>query len=1266
MIELDLSKVRVGGKPLKQPKNQIELDLSKVRLSTQKVNFSEKDIISSADLNKDKHVDILDAIKAKQMTNASPTDAVRQVNTENSKHIKNYLISPKYSYDSAIRTGIEMSKKDKLTAKESSKIVNILKTAIEDKTLSEDEKKYYNSYLGQFSNIVKSKKEINYWNERNDSANEADDRNILEKTFDFLGRDIPFSDQYKSEIEQATKNYENSTKGLYYSSLPNGEYKKPDDALKKGWLNLFQENFPEYKYIYINSVHSGKNTLPGVNITMSGEMKLNTSEPTIEIFEQMDDREIGIYNYLYSNEGTEAADKFLNYITDSLVARQRGENLEWWSGFADEYPVTAALGSILLTPVVAAEQVKVACNYLINGELERNYVADVAGIMRSSLPEKVDLEIADFDVFDFVYNTTMSAADTIITLPLGAGAPILLGLNASANTMNDIIDRGGTDSQAFWGGVAAGTFEGFFEKFSIGELNAMKDSVGSGFKVYAGNLTKSILVNGSEETATEIANILYDYAVNGGISQYAMLIEDYTQKNPKATEKEAREYAAKQLGFQILEAGASGALMGFGFGAAGSVFSHKNAKSIGKVVAANGMENQVLDLALKTDINSNAHKLADRILKSGKMRPAQIGSVVAETMQELTNRKQNIVSDAIYKRAVALGLSESKAQNFTKQFVKLLSGEKLSDTVKKRLKSEPIVKQILAEIQAPEGNAWVAEMNEKLNEIDSITTKIKDATKISKKPTLQSGAEVGAEGVQFEGVPELTEAEQQILNTPDNELTPEQRAVKQNILERQQKNIAQSGDAAIENVIDISTNNELSKLLGNLQRTEKYKKIKEYILGILGGRKIDLSDGKTAIVDGRDAQHMASNAGSKKIAQISQITEIIKKSKLVAEEDSTKEKKFDYFYYYEILVKDGKETYPVYLNVGRARNDGTYHIYDITQKLRDTAHRVNDVWRPVGNAMENGISNNMVAQKPPIVNNNISETEENNSENSNLQLGAKGTIFTEPTEIEKSEAQSHIENVARMLDKNLKVVFLDKDSAQLKGKRGKFLRSTNTLFISKDATVIEAYVEVFKHEFVHRLETRRWYQSFKNYLFNKSSAFEQYARTQLKLIHEGEEFKGTREEAIKALTEYYYKEYTTDENISQYIKDSFTMEDAEREVVADFAADVLFKGEKYRKDIAFALAEEEVLPTGDIDSSIDALEELANTDRNLFKKVWDAIKDLINAIMGRPQTQSLTADLEYIENRLKQVYDSADTKKPLNQQQGSSIRYLKMYIFINI
>ena len=57
------------------------------------------------------------------------------------------------------------------------------------------------------------------------------------------------------------------------------------------------------------------------------------------------------------------------------------------------------------------------------------------------------------------------------------------------------------------------------------------------------------------------------------------------------------------------------------------------------------------------------------------------------------------------------------------------------------------------------------------------------------------------------------------------------------------------------------------------------------------------------------------------------------------------------------------EVFPVYLNVGRAKNDGTYHIYDVTQKIRDTANRINGFERPKPNegyAQENDVSTHSI------------------------------------------------------------------------------------------------------------------------------------------------------------------------------------------------------------------------------------------------------------------------------------------------------------------
>lgn len=161
--------------------------------------------------------------------------------------------------------------------------------------------------------------------------------------------------------------------------------------------------------------------------------------------------------------------------------------------------------------------------------------------------------------------------------------------------------------------------------------------------------------------------------------------------------------------------------------------------------------------------------------------------------------------------------------------------------------------------------------------------------------------------------------------------------------------------------IDLSGNNELSQRIGDKRGSAKYKEIQNYILEVLAEQPITLSDGTEAIVDRSDAQHLARGAGSKKTTQISEIKKIVETAVLVAEEESTKERKFDYFNYYEAYVKFGEDIYPIYLNVGHARNDGTYHIYDITQKIRDTAHRLNGVGRPVGNAMETISLNNSIS-----------------------------------------------------------------------------------------------------------------------------------------------------------------------------------------------------------------------------------------------------------------------------------------------------------------
>jgi len=153
------------------------------------------------------------------------------------------------------------------------------------------------------------------------------------------------------------------------------------------------------------------------------------------------------------------------------------------------------------------------------------------------------------------------------------------------------------------------------------------------------------------------------------------------------------------------------------------------------------------------------------------------------------------------------------------------------------------------------------------------------------------------------------------------------------------------------------------------------------------------------------------------------------------------------------------------------------------------------------------------------------------------------SIFTDPdvkdiareqTPQEKIEALTgnsktiryrHVEDIAKKLDSGIKIVW--DDGTVLGDKKGKWNSVTKTLTLNKNATLPSLYIEVFKHEFTHRLESKGTYASFKNYLIKKSSVFEQYVRSRLKLIN-GETFEGSREEAIEALTKHYRDRFLND------------------------------------------------------------------------------------------------------------------------------------------
>ncbi len=367
---------------------------------------------------------------------------------------------------------------------------------------------------------------------------------------------------------------------------------------------------------------------------------------TINVFLSDDERRI--YNYLYTTKGMREAEEWKRSFLSVLEDRRMTGTLTTLTDFTQKNAATATIASVASVPaslLSAVEYVGDALKYIVTGDMDTNSLSQVANTIRGAVTEKYDWEIEalnDWDAFDFLYNTGMSMADSVATLPIGGwGSAAILGMSAAASATNAALERGLDDRHAFWGGVAAGAFEMIFEKVSIGQFESMKDGITKGLKDAVKNLAKSMVVNMTEETATEIANILYDNLANGELSAYETSIRAKMAQG--VSKEDAVRQASLELGQRVTEAAASGALMGIGMGAGGSAVSYDKTNKIGSTIKANNAANAVIDLGKTMDQSSRSYVLAMELDGKETVTDAQLGELFL-TIAEESQGKWNVDS----------------------------------------------------------------------------------------------------------------------------------------------------------------------------------------------------------------------------------------------------------------------------------------------------------------------------------------------------------------------------------------------------------------------------------------------------------------------------------------------------------------------------------------------------------------------------------------------------------------------------------------------
>ena len=431
----------------------------------------------------------------------------------------------------------------------------------------------------------------------------------------------------------------------------------------------------------------------------------------------MTDREKEIYNYYFGIGDYEQADAYLDSLSDDLQERMNGRQLEAMGELAQELPVTTSAMSVFFNMASATESLRGLFDYVASGgeTMNRSHAADMANVIRGTVADQVDWEIGNFDAFDFLYNTGMSGVDSLAASAVfGKAGGVLLGLSAAAQGVNDALDRGMSNDQAFWNGIASGVFEGLFETISIGQLKALKEVPADTIKDLAKNIGKSMLVNASEEALTEIANITYDSFLNADFSAYETSVRQYMDAG--MTEEEARAKARGELILQVVESAASGAVMGAGFGVIGSAAGTANTNAIMKD-AYGGAASDLVTEALEIDPDNAYAKKVQQWLDSGKSATGnQIRRLVYQNETAMKAQDVATIQSAAAERLTALGES-GDVTAIAKALAKQAAGENLTRSEKQLIEGSKYGQRVANELNADNirsgqySSAWAENLN---------------------------------------------------------------------------------------------------------------------------------------------------------------------------------------------------------------------------------------------------------------------------------------------------------------------------------------------------------------------------------------------------------------------------------------------------------------------------------------------------------------------------------------------------------------------------
>lgn len=297
-------------------------------------------------------------------------------------------------------------------------------------------------------------------------------------------------------------------------------------------------------------------------------------------WDQLRDKEIDIYYYLLENSGKDAADKYLDEMTQELNRRATVKRTEAISEADGLEKVMLNIASVPFSAFggilsFAENALNTLSGNEINPYSQAYYFSNTVQAVRGSTAQDIDEWTGGANLLGIslgdAYQAGMSALDSALgAKSMGRGYTYAMGAGAASSEAKRLYEQGASNAQIAAGSLLAGTAEAFFEHFSLEHYFTKF------IEAPPASRTKAILqvlaqggIEASEEVATEIANTISNAVVMGSESEWHDLMQKYKDEGESDAAAFGHALVNDVLLDKVWGAGAggliSGVLMG-GFG----------------------------------------------------------------------------------------------------------------------------------------------------------------------------------------------------------------------------------------------------------------------------------------------------------------------------------------------------------------------------------------------------------------------------------------------------------------------------------------------------------------------------------------------------------------------------------------------------------------------------------------------------------------------------------------------------------------------------